>query len=403
LNICIEATPIGVYTTDRGGVYRYISNLIEAISRADHGNSYTLFYNFFRKEHYRFFRQNANRLKVGENFSVRVSRFPSRLQRVIEPPAELLAGRFDVFHGCFDYLRPVLYGKGVVTVHDIRYLENIDDTNDPQWGEIVRRSSPSPDFHMKDLLNRDKLFNHLKSSIRKTVRRADLVITVSEFSRRRIMDRLGLPPEKVRVIYHGIGKEFFPRDEGFIRPVLDHYGIDRPYLLYTGKFEPLKNIGRLLEAFQKVSARTDVRLVMAGPANWYYYVILEKVRQMGIAEKVVFTGFVTDTEMNALYSGASVFVSPSIYEGFGLPLLEAMACGAPVVTSNVCSIPEVVGDAALFADPCSSADIADRIIQCLEDDVLRTALIDKGRKQAQSFTWEDTAFKTLQVYKEACR
>jgi glycosyltransferase involved in cell wall biosynthesis len=137
--------------------------------------------------------------------------------------------------------------------------------------------------------------------------------------------------------------------------------------------------------------------------NWYYYVILQKVRQMDIAERVVFTGFVTDPEMTALYSGALVFVSPSIYEGFGLPLLEAMACGAPVVTSNVCSIPEVVGDAALFADPYSSADIADKTVRCIEDKNLRSDLIEKGRKRARSFTWEDTAFKTLQLYRETCQ
>jgi glycosyltransferase involved in cell wall biosynthesis len=291
----------------------------------------------------------------------------------------------------------------VVTVHDIRYLENIDKKNDANYIDILKDSAPSPDFIINDFLSRENLMNHLRSTIEKTIRRADLLITVSKFSKGRIIDKLGISPEKIKVIYHGIDKQFAPQDEEFIRPVLNKFRIDKPYILYIGKFEPLKNINRLLEAFQKVVACKDISLVMAGPVNWYYYVLLEQVRQLNIAKHVVFTDFVSDTEMIALYSGASVFVSPSLYEGFGFPLLEAMACGIPIVTSNVCSIPEVVGDAAVFADPYSPLDIADKIVLCLENEDLRVSLINKGRKQAQSFTWEDTALKTYQVYCELCQ
>jgi glycosyltransferase involved in cell wall biosynthesis len=403
MKICIEATPIGVQSNDKGGVYRYISNLVETLSCIDHDDQYTLFFNFFRKEHYRSLQESIRNLSLGDNFSVKVSRFPARFQRFIEPPAEFLAGRFDVFHGCFDYLRPILHGKGVVTIHDIRYLEDIDNSTDGSWIETVRSSSPSPDSAVQDLLSRDTLFEHLRSTIKKTVCRADMVITVSEFSRNRIIDKLGVPPEKVKVIYHGIGKHFVPQDKEVVIPVLRKYGIDAPYILYTGKFEPLKNLGRLLEAFQKVAAFRDVRLVLAGPENWFYNVIREKARHMNIEDKIICTGFVTDGELTALYSGAAVFAFPSLYEGFGLPLLEAMACGAPIVTSNVCSIPEVVSDAAVFADPYSPEDIADKIAGCLENEPLRSALIDKGIKQAQSFTWRETAFKTLKVYSGLCQ
>lgn len=403
MKICIEATPIGIKTTDRGGVYRYISSLIEGLSAIDHRNEYTLFYNFFRREHARFFRENTDALKVGDNFSVRISRFPNRLQRIMEPPAELLAGRFDVFHGCFDHLRPILSGKGVVTIHDIRYLEEIDDPYNSRWIDIIRASSPTPDFHINDLLNRQRLFSHLRADIKKTIGRSAIVITVSEFSKKRIIDKLGTPPEKVRVIYHGVDRQFVPQGQDAVKNVLQKYRITAPYVLYTGKFEPLKNIERILEAFQKVAFRADIRLVMAGPVNWFYYVVRRKVSELKIEDRVVFTDFVPNDEMAGLYSGASVFVSPSLYEGFGLPLLEAMACGVPVVTSNICSIPEVVGDAAVFADPYSADDIAGAVTMCLENEGLRADLVRKGMDRVRSFTWEDTARRTLRVYSEICR
>jgi glycosyltransferase involved in cell wall biosynthesis len=169
--------------------------------------------------------------------------------------------------------------------------------------------------------------------------------------------------------------------------------------LYVGKFEPQKNIIRLLEAFKKVVNNEEVCLVMAGPVNWYYFIVVEKVKQLGISESVMFTDFIEDEDMAALYSGASAFVFPSLYEGFGLPLLEAMACGVPIVTSHVCSIPEVVDDSAYFADPSSADDIADKVMRCLTDDEQRRNLVHAARKRSQSFSWKNTALKTIDAYK----
>lgn len=399
MKICIDATPLGIRTNDKGGVYRYIWKLVESISSIDHVNTYILFFNFFRREHYPVFRENVERLKVGDNFQIKQSRFPARLQQFISPPAELLAGGFDIFHGCFDYLRPLLHGKGIVTVHDIRYLESVEHEEDPEWIDILKRSAPSPEYFVSDYLSRKNLFTHLKSNIMKTVQRADAVITVSEFSKTRIVEKLGVPADNVRVIYPGIDEAFVRPDNGAIDRVRKKFGIDKSYILYVGKFEPQKNIIRMVEAFKKVARNEEVCLVMAGPVNWYYFIVLEKIKQLGISDDVVFTDFIEDEDMAALYSGASAFVFPSLYEGFGLPLLEAMACGVPIVTSHVCSIPEVVDDSAYFADPCSADDIADKVLRCLTDDEQRRNLIHAGRRRSQSFSWKNTALKTIDAYK----
>jgi len=398
VKICIDATPLGTRTNDKGGVYRYIWKLVESISSIDHDNTYTLFFNFFRKEHYPVFRETVKRLKVGKNFCVKLSRFPVRLQQFINPPAELLAGGFDIFHGCFDYLRPILYGKGIVTIHDIRYLESDEYEEDPAWIDILKRTAPSPELFVTDCLSRKYLFTHLRSNIIKTVQRADAVITVSEFSRARIVEKLGIPADNVKVIYPGIDDKFARPDEKTIQDVRIKFGIRKRYILYVGKFEPQKNIMRLLEAFKKVLSNEEVCLVMAGPVNWYYFVVLEKAKQLGISDDVVFTDFIEDEDMAALYSGASAFVFPSLYEGFGLPLLEAMACGVPIVTSHVCSIPEVVGDSACFADPFSADDIADKIVHCLQDAAEGSSLINAARDRSRLFTWKNTALKTINAY-----
>jgi glycosyltransferase involved in cell wall biosynthesis len=399
VKVCIDATPLGTRTNDKGGVYRYIWKLVESISSIDHDNTYILFFNFFRKQHYPVFRKTVEKLRTGNNFRVKLSRYPVRLQQFINPPAELLAGGFDIFHGCFDYLRPLLHGKGIVTIHDIRYLESDTYEEDPEWVDIVRRSAPSPELFVSDCLSRKNLFTHLKSNIMKTVQRADSVITVSEFSRTRIIEKLGVPADKVRVIYPGVDETFVRQDEEAIQDVRMKFGIRKRYILYVGKFEPQKNIIRLLEAFKKVVNNEEVCLVMAGPVNWYYFIVVEKLKQLGISESVMFTDFIEDEDMAALYSGASAFVFPSLYEGFGLPLLEAMACGVPIVTSHVCSIPEVVDDSAYFADPSSADDIADKVMRCLTDDEQRRNLIHAARKRSQSFSWKNTALKTIDAYK----
>ncbi len=402
MKICIDITPIGIRTTDKGGVYRYIFKLVESLSQLDQKNHYTLFLNFFKKEHLATFYETLNRLQSGKNFQIRLFRFPTRLLRLFEPPIEFLTGRFDIFHGCFDYLPRILFGKGVVTIHDVRYLENFENETDQKWIHILREISSSPEFYTRDYLARSSLFNHLKKTVMKTIKKADVIITVSQFSKSRIEKLLGIPTEKVKVVYQGIDSKFRPLRREEIGPVLKNRGIKKPYVIYVGKFDPLKNIFRFLEAFKKVTFAHNVNLVMVGPINWFYYIVLEKLKELDITDRVIFTNFITDNEIVALYNGASLFVLPSLYEGFGIPLVEAMACGAPIVTSNICSMPEVVDDGALQVDPYSVCSIAEGMDKVLSDKHLCKELVSRGLERAKLFTWEKTARETLTVYQEVC-
>ncbi len=398
MRICIDATLLGVKTLDRGGIYRYLYELIESLARIDKTNDYTIFVNFFRGENLPAFDNFKKNLCVGDNFRVRLSRFPPRLRSMLEPPMELLAGRFDVYHNGFDYLPPMLLGKGITTVQDIRYMEDIDHSVDDEWIEVLRSKSPAPEFHIRDCRARGGLFEELRSSIKKTVKRASAIITCSEFTKAKLTELLGVDEKRVTVIPLAADRRFRPLDKEEIRPTLEKFKVSKPYIFYSGKFDPLKNLLRLVDAFAVVLESHDVQLVFSGPVNWFYYIVMERVKKLGLADNFIATGIVTDDELTALYSGASVFAFPSLYEGFGIPPLEAMSCGTPVVASRECSIPEVVGGAAHFVDANSTQDIAEGLSACLEDKVLRQGLMEKGFERVKNFTWEKTAEKTLKVY-----
>jgi glycosyltransferase involved in cell wall biosynthesis len=202
------------------------------------------------------------------------------------------------------------------------------------------------------------------------------------------------------VIACGIDPQFKPvADEDVRQGVLARYGIDRPYLLYVGGINARKNIARLFEAYAQVRAtHPDVILVVAGKRQWQTGEIDAAFRRFNLEDQVHFTGYVDDRDLPALYSAAELFVFPSLYEGFGLPPLEAMACGTPVVTSNASSLPEVVGDAALTVDPYDVDGLAAAIKHALTDEDLRVELRRRGVARAAQFTWQRAARETLAVY-----
>jgi len=398
LRICIDITQIALKMRGRGGVYRYIYELVESLAKIDRKNDYTLFVNFFKSENMPVFNKLKKRLRVGDNFTIKLSRYPAKLRRVYDPPVELLAGRFDVFHNCFDYLPPILLGKGIASIHDIRYIDDIDYSIDDEWIETLRRIAPDPEFSIRDCRSRARLFESLGSHIKKTVSRSDAIIVFSEFTKGKLVDLLGVDEKSVTVIPHAPDRHFRPLKQEEIMPVLEKFHIKKPYIFYSGQFDPFKNLLRLVEAFSIVRASHDVCLVFTGPRNWFYYIVMEKARELGVADSVIATGVVTDGELASLYSGAAVFAFCSLYEGFGIPPLEAMSCGAPVVASAECSIPEVVGDAALLVDAYSSGDMARGLTECLDNRGLCEELGKKGLKRAKNFTWEKAAEKTLEVY-----
>lgn len=231
-------------------------------------------------------------------------------------------------------------------------------------------------------------------------RRADTVITISECSRNDLATYLGLNKEYMPLVPGGIHPMFAPVPAGREREaVLTRYGVRMPYVLYLGGINARKNIARLFEAFARVRQQhPQLQLVIGGKRQWQTGQIDATYERLQLQSCVHFTGYVDDADLPALYSAAEAFVFPSLYEGFGLPPLEAMACGTPVVTSNVSSLPEVVGDAALLVDPYSVDAIAAAITRVLDDATLRAVLMRRGVEQAPRYTWEQAARKTLAVY-----
>jgi glycosyltransferase involved in cell wall biosynthesis len=231
---------------------------------------------------------------------------------------------------------------------------------------------------------------------------AEKVITISECSRQDLITYLGLAPEKIAIVYPAIGSQFKPQvDEAERQAVLAKYTIKPPYLLYVGGINARKNIARLFEAFAAIKPRyPDLTLVIGGKRQWQTKEIYETFHRLSLEEHVHFTGYVDDVDLPALYSAAHAFLFPSLYEGFGLPPLEAMACGTPVITSNMSSLPEVVGDAALLVDPYNVRSMVSALYQVLENPRLAAHLRDRGIRQAAQFTWKAAARETWQVYQE---
>lgn len=233
------------------------------------------------------------------------------------------------------------------------------------------------------------------------VKRSDAIITVSNFSKRDIVETLHYPEDKVYVTYLANEDIYKPMDKSMSRQIVKrNYGIENDYILYIGGFSPRKNITGLIEAFCKLKAlyKSDIKLIIAGKKGISFEIYRKKAEELNIINDVLFPGFIALSDLPYLYSAAKLFVYPSFYEGFGLPPLEAMACGTPVIASNITSIPEVLDGSADLIDPHNAESITNSILKILEDDSYRESLISKGLKKSSSLSWDKTAKQTLEVY-----
>ena len=300
-------------------------------------------------------------------------------------PAALRRLGVDVFHG-MDHVGIPLVGRScryVVTVHDVIPLI-LPETFTPRHRLVVRLA------------------------LARVRRKADRVVVPSHAVKRDVVRRVGVPEDRVVVTHEGCEPRFRPvRSEGVQRDVAARYGLPPRYVLAVGTLEPRKNLTTLLDAFARLrrdgEVDPDLRLVLAGARGWLDEPIFATVRSLGLEDAVRFTGFVDDADLPAVYGGAALFAFPSLHEGFGLPLLEAMACGVPVVTSNIASMPEVAGDAAVLVDPRDAGGLAAAIARVLRDEALRDRLREAGIGRARQFSWEATARLTLDAYAAAVR
>jgi len=289
-------------------------------------------------------------------------------------PVETVTGPLDLFYSPDFVLPPTRRGtRALLTVHDLSFLRY-------------------PEHFVP------KLVQYLTQVVTRSVARADHVLADSAATRADLIAHLGTEPEKVTVLYSGVDPRFCPRPEpGEAERVRARYGIgDQPYVLSVGTVQPRKNYARLIRAFNQLTNQPTNQLLIAGGKGWLYENILAEAEKY--PDHVRILGFVDDADLPALYRGASLFAFPSLYEGFGLPVLEAMACGIPVVCSNVSSLPEVAGDAALLVDPLDTDSLVRAMARALEDTDLRQEMIAQGFAQAARFSWEKAARQLVATF-----
>ncbi len=242
--------------------------------------------------------------------------------------------------------------------------------------------------------------NYLTHMTRMSVRRADHIVTVSEFTRGEVLELFDVPESKVTAIPNGLGSQFAPRSPQELATFRQRVGLPKRYLLFVGTLEPRKNLAGLFRAYAAVREALDMPLVVVGGKGWMVDPVLDVVRELGLEADVRFEGFVPDVDLPLYYGAASAVAYPSLYEGFGLPPLEAMASGTPVITSEGSSLSEVVGDAAVLVKPGDDGALADALVRVAGDEPLRRRLSSAGLRQAATFSWRRTAATTLDVLLE---
>jgi glycosyltransferase involved in cell wall biosynthesis len=354
----------------RGGISQYTYNLLKNMLRIDSANTYYLFN--YNKSPYEWdnFRGNVKEiiLRLPQRYGLRM------IWENILVPMALRKYGIDVWFSPDFYIPKLLRIKSVITVCDL----------------IFER------FHD---IERNKAAAALSKKVEFSVRRAVQIIAISSFTRGQILERYRVAPSKVTVIPLAADERFHKiNDQSALQRVLRRYGIDFDYILYVGEISHRKNIIRLLRAYHRLKEKDKLKqrkLVLVGKGTIDTEKIVSEMRRLNLESNVMFTGYVPDEDLPFLYNGACIFAFPSLYEGFGIPPLEAMRCQVPVVASSSTSIPEVVGTGALLFDPYNVEDIADKLEQVLDQKIDTGALLRTALKQADQFTWEDSARKTI--------
>jgi len=383
MHIGLEATTLR--SPGLGGVWRYTDSLIRALARHAGPHRYSLLF------------VNKPWAKVPPPEVpppmrlVNVTSMSNFLFTFFWPPiprgkfkrlsVDSFLGPVNVFHSINTTPLPQRQGKRVVTVHDLTCLL-------------------FPQFHPWD---RRMLF---RLSIHRAARLADAIIVPSAATGRDLAARFPLAKSRIRVVPHAPNERFVPLPSADCLPVLARHGLAQgDYLLFVGNVEPRKNLQALIEAYDRMrkATRLSPRLAIAGGAGWKNQGIHRAAATSAFAADIRFLGHVADADLPPLIGGALAFVYPSLYEGFGLPPLEAMACGTPVITSNRSSLPEVVGDATLVVDPDDRKELADAMARLVSDVRLREDLRARGFERVQGFSWDETARRTIEVYQDVHR
>ena len=353
------------------GIGTYIRNLLRHLARLDADTEYVLLCHE---------PDLGVAPQLGRNFRAVLEPSPNySIREQLHVPWLLLREKPDVYHSPHYVLPPAIRCRSVVTIHDTIHLTF------PQY-----------------LPNR-LAYVYAKTSMWAAARRSNRILTVSEASKRDIVRQLDVPPGKVVVVYNAIDERFSREpDAEDVARVRERFQLDQRFMLYVGNIKPHKNLVRLIEAFHELrrGELDDLKLLIIGDEISKFPALRRAVHQYKLHKHVRFLGYLSDDKLAIMYRLASVFVFPSLYEGFGLPPLEAMACGTPVVTSNVSSLPEVAGDAAVLVDPYDTGSIVEGLRRVLTTPALAAEMRRKGLLRAREFSWEQSVGKTHRLYQE---
>ncbi len=377
MRIAVDLSPA---VHHHAGIGRYAHELVTALTSLDHANEYLAFFNAPHGDE----RPDApldHLPTCMRRASAKQLRFHAMLADLTGATLDPWLPPCDLFHATDYLLPPLRRARAVLTIYDLTYLF-------------------FPEYHLP--LNRW----YLTLMLPRLARRADALIVISENTRHDLIQRMKIPPEKIHVIPLGVNRTFQPiQDPRTGARVREKYHLPMRFILYFGTIEPRKNLLVLLDAYHALLARDDTPpdLVFAGRKGWQYQSVFQRVRDLGLDQRIRFTSWVDEADAPAMMNAATVFVYPSLYEGFGLPPLEAMACGTPVVCSNASSLPEVVGEGGILFDPRDTGALTNALARVLTDERLRVDMRERGLAQAAKFSWERAARETLAVYGSVTR
>ena len=370
MNIGIDVSPA---INQKAGIARYTYQLVSSLLELDKSNNYLL-YAFSSKSKQDVFKSERAQFRP-HKWQPQLLKTYFLLLRLLNLSADSFTKEADIVHST-DFVLPVSKSKpSIITIHDLAFRH-------------------FPTFYTW------KNRTYMNSMAKFSAKRADKIIAVSQATKNDIIHFLNVDEKKIIIIPEGVDELFKPSSEQKIKTVKKEYGLPDEYIVTLGTLQPRKNLEALIDAFARLRKDKAIphKLVVVGEEGWNNERLLTKLDRLDIAEDIVITGFIEDNQLPSLYSGATALVYPSLYEGFGLPVLEAMACGVPVACSNTSSLPEVAGEAALLFDPTDVDQIYSSMQELLSDDRLRNNLSEAGIKRARHFTWEKTAKQTLSLY-----
>lgn len=374
MNVYLDGQPL---LGPRSGIARYVDCLAKQLSSSDDLEVILAFNRIakaIREDHVLSLKRDFHIPLINNVYPYKV------LRRLLKPnffyhlPYDLFSqNKADIFHGTNFTYTPIWKGKTIITIHDLAYMKYPESTS-------------------------ERILKHHSKWVPYSAKKCDHIIADSMQTKHDITNLLDIPDDKIDVI-HLAADEHFEHIHN-VNPVIEKYNLPEKYILFVGTLEPRKNLLGLLKSYLILKQNYDYceRLVIVGAKGWKYNPIFDWVQQNQLEEDIIFTGFIDDADLPAIYSAATVFVMPSIYEGFGLPLLEAMQCGTPVIGSDISSIPEIIDNSGLLIKPDAHSEWAQAIHKLISNESIRKHYSQLALDQSSKFTWERTARETKRIY-----